>query len=264
MAQNANKSRITQEVKQTNEVIRKATAAEPVKEKNGNIPLDQAKPQPLSDKGDEAPKEKKTKAGDEAVITSKGSAFFDTKQSVGVFTDDVVVVHPQFHLTCEELQVFMLKDSEKPVKGDANNSADGAIMRRKTPLPGEEPEPEPDSSIREAIAKGPKVVIQKLTETGDVQVGICRHATYVGATGDIIMRDYPQLQRGNNLMIATDPSTYFVIKQNGKVTSEGPSTSKIVQGDDSKKPATIAPHAAPSGNEHLPQPRFSSPKPKNN
>lgn len=172
------------------------------------------------------------------VITSEGAAFFDSKQAMGVFTDDVIVNHPQFHITCDVLEVYMLKDGETPE----------AKPRPANVLPGET-EHTPDSSVKQAIAKGRKVVIQKLSETGEVQIGICRHATYVGATGDIIMRDYPQVQRGRNVVIATDPSTVMTIKPTGELRTQGPNRVDIIQGEDNKKGSTgsgVAPAAGAS------------------
>jgi lipopolysaccharide export system protein LptA len=207
------------------------------------VPVDAsaAKPEPLK-ATPLTSKAKKEPA--RTIITSQGAAFFDSKTSMGVFTDDVVVAHPQFHLTGDELEIYMLKDSEKPA-APLNNS--GEPIRPAGVLPGEgPPSGGADSGIRQAIAKGRKVVIQKLSETGEVQVGICRHATYVGATGDIIMRDFPQVQRGMNVIRATAPSTIITILANGRLKVNGPSTTDIIQEAD-KKPARTSPEADPNG-----------------
>lgn len=158
-------------------------------------------------------------------IVSQGALYFDPVQSLAVFTDDVVVDHPQFHLTSDELQVYMLKD------GEANPKAD-AVTPPATP--GEAPKPKSDSSVKQAIATGRKVVIQKLSEKGEMQIGICRHATYIGENGDIILREMPQVQRSRNLIIATDPATYMILKQNGELKVFGPNKVKIIQEADKK------------------------------
>jgi len=182
------------------------------------------------------------------IITSQGAAFFDSKQAMGVFTDDVVVNHPQFHLTSDELEVYMIKQAA-PKEGEAPaEKSDKPPVREAGVLPGEKGPAQPDNNIRQAIAKGRKVVIQKLSENGEAQIGTCRHATYVGATGDIIMRDYPQVQRGPNVVIATDPSTVMTIKQNGELVTKGPNRVDIIQeadkkgggGNNAAKPAAAA------------------------
>ena len=166
-------------------------------------------------------------------IVSQGALYFDSAQSMAIFTEDVVVNHPQFHLTCDELQVYMLKEGEKDPKK--------AAPAPPSP-PGEAPKPKQDSSVKQAIATGRKVVIQKRSENGEMQIGISRHATYIGESGDIILREMPQVQRARNLIIATDRSTYMVFKQNGELKVHGPARTEIIQeaAKKGKEPATAA------------------------
>jgi lipopolysaccharide export system protein LptA len=163
-------------------------------------------------------------------IVCQGSMFFDSKQSMAVFTDDVVVNHPEFHLTSDELQVYMLKEDGKP--------KDVAVVKPRAS--GEVPKPKQDSSIKQAIATGRKVVIQKMSENGDMQIGICRHATYIGESGDIILREMPQVQRAKNLIIAKDKSTYMILKQSGELKVFGPNEVKIIQEADKKEKVPAA------------------------
>lgn len=180
--------------------------------------------------------EKPNAAGETHIdIVSQGALYFDSAQSMAVFTDDVVVNHPQFHLTCDELQVYMLKENEKP--------DDAATAKPAAPV--EAPKSNQDSSVKQAIATGRKVVIQKLSETGEMQIGISRSATYIGESGDIILREMPQVQRARNLIIATDRSTYMILKQNGELKVHGPSRTEIIQ-EAAKK--TKEPAAAAAGN----------------
>lgn len=230
--------------------------------------------------GGDAPPVKKD---NDVHITGQGAAYFDSKEMIGVFTDDVEVVHPQFHLYCEQLEIYMLKDKEKQeiqqkqqaaataksISAPASPSAPvipGAIVTSTsaartgepnalTPSPGtpatpakpdgKDKEPQQDSSIRQAIARGPKVVIIKNTENGDPQIGVCRNATYVGENGDIILRDMPLVQRDNNVHYATDPSTYMIIKQDGQLKTFGPSQTDIIQQKEKKEAAPSAAPAAP-------------------
>ena len=105
-----------------------------------------------------APGGKTDAAGDSHIdIVCQGALYFDSAQSMAVFTDDVVVNHPQFHLTSDELQVYMLKEGETKPK---------EVPPPKPPVPGEAPKPKSDTSVKQAIATGRKVVIQKRSETG--------------------------------------------------------------------------------------------------
>ncbi len=195
------------------------------------VQLTDAKPMPLRP----TPLERTEKdPPSRTVITSKGSAFFDSRQAMGVFTDDVECSHPQFHLNSDTLEVFMLKDDEKA-------ELEAKLAKRPMRLPDAPEEPEPDKSVKQAIAKGRKVIIQKLSETGELQIGISRHATYVGENGDVILRDWPQVQRGRNVVVATDPSTVMTIKQNGALKTQGPNRVDIVQEGDKKAPINQVP-----------------------
>ena len=172
--------------------------------------------------------------GSKVIITCTGAAFFDSETSIALFTDNVEVRHPQFFVLCDEFEVHMLKD-EKPKEGEkpkaeAKPDAGGATKAPGTPAGGTgETAPDNDSGIKFAIARGRMVTIEKLTETGEIQVGNARHATYDGATGDILLRDFPQVQRGHHLQIATSPATTMTLKQNGALNTRGPSRTEIIQ-----------------------------------
>lgn len=197
------------------------------------------KPVPLRQTTLENPEMK----GNKVVVTCTGAAFFDAEKSIAIFTDNVEVHHPQFYVSCDEFEVHMLQQ-EKPTAGAQDKPGQLAAPapvsnsgQSQTKSTGAS-----DSNIKMAIARGRKVVIEKLTENGDVQVGQCRHATYVGATGDILLRDWPQVQRGQHLQIATDPNTRMTLKQNGALQTEGPSRTEILQ------------DAKPKGGTHLKSP----------
>ena len=142
-----------------------------------------------------------TKPVSRAVVDS-GNAFFDSKTGFGVFVDDVVLDHPEFRLTADELELYMLPKDTAP-KGEAP-LAKGV-----------------NGEIKSAIAKGRKVVIIKRTPDGGTQTGIGREAVYDGATGDMILRGWPQIQKGNNLTVASEPTTYFILKADGHFYAKG-------------------------------------------
>lgn len=194
--------------------------------------------------------------GSKIIITCTGAAFFDSETAIALFTDNVEVRHPQFFVSCDEFEVHMVKD-EKPKDGKPAPAANTAGGKAKAKGKGVDPIKDPlsapptatpaapgaasggqmpsgESDIKFAIARGRMVTIEKLTENGEVQIGHAKHATYEGATGNITLRDFPQVQRGSNLQIATDPSTVMVLKQNGALDTKGPSRTEIIQQDKSK------------------------------
>jgi lipopolysaccharide export system protein LptA len=149
-----------------------------------------------------------------AIIEADNSVF-DLKTSVFIYTGHVRARHPDFYIECEELEVHMVKQEEskggpKPAPKVANDPIliDG---KKKSEAP----------PIKKAIARGPMVTIEKRSEQGDVQQGKCRRLDYDGATGDITLSDYPQVQRGNVLQIATQSDTTMVFKKSGKFITNG-------------------------------------------
>ncbi len=251
------------------------------------------KPKAADGKAGEVP----VKVDNDIHIYAEGVAYFDSREAIGVFTDQVELQHPGFHLFCEQLEIYMLKDSEKKgssaepaagapkpsvgtappggpggaasVAGAANSDTTGTVGRAAdpdalapkagpaapstppgaAPKPGEAPKsdaPQPDKNIRQAIARGPKVVIIKKTETAENQIGVCRNATYIGENGDIILRDMPLVQRGNHVHYAIDPSTYMIIHQNGKLDTHGPAKTDIIEEKEETPAAGVTPATAPA------------------
>ena len=205
-----------------------------------------AKPEPM--RATPLEPEKRKDDGKTTTITASGAAFFDSKESIGVFTDDVVVNDPQFHITCDVLEVFMKKGSVdgKP----AAQPAPAVDPNAPRPLPGEGPGSGgfKDSGVDKAIAKGRKVVIQKVSDTGEAQIGVCRHATYDGKTGDIILKDWPQVQDGSRTVTATERSTVMTLKQNGQFEAVGRYRTVLGKEEESKggSVSVPAPGAAPA------------------
>ncbi|MEQ1751855.1 MAG: LptA/OstA family protein, partial [Prosthecobacter sp.] len=149
-----------------------------------------------------------------AIIEADNSVF-DLKTSIFIYTGHVRARHPDFYIECEELEVHMVKqDESKSGQKPAPKVANDPILidgRKKSEAP----------PIKKAIARGPMVTIEKRSEQGDVQQGKCRRLDYDGATGDITLSDYPQVQRGNVLQIATQSDTTMVFKKSGKFITNG-------------------------------------------
>jgi lipopolysaccharide export system protein LptA len=192
-------------------------------------------------------------------IIDAGSSFFDTKSGFGVFVDDVVLNHPSFHLTSDELEIYMNKDEPK----DATDAKDGAAATPSGPTAGElaqdgaahtalgkgeqaPSERKVGGNIKTAIAKGRKVLITSMSAEGVLQTGMGREVVYDGATGDKILRGWPQIQKGPNLTVATEPTTYFIIKENGNFQAlGGRAQTRIVQEDEKKAPVPPPANPAP-------------------
>jgi lipopolysaccharide export system protein LptA len=194
------------------------------------------------------------------VIVSE-SSFFDSREGFGVFVGDVVLDHPEFHLTSDELEVYMHKEQKPAESADPNapptppalppGPTAGQLAEKgaatdttKGPAPSER---KMNDNLKKAIAKGRKVVINKLSPEGDPQIGTGQEAEYDGDSGDVILRGMPQIQNGRNLQVAIDPTTYFVIKRDGRFSHHGGrAQTRIIQEDEKKKAAPPASGTSPA------------------
>ena len=122
------------------------------------------------------------------------------------------------------------KPDLKTVAATAPSSA-GASGAAKPVAPVYSAENPADNSIEKAIAKGRKVVIIKHNPDGKIQIGQSRYAYYDGNTGDITLRESPQVQDGNNLHIATEPTTVMILTQAGALHTTGRARTDLIQAD---------------------------------
>ncbi|MCB1208039.1 MAG: hypothetical protein KDK97_01870 [Verrucomicrobiales bacterium] len=177
------------------------------------------------------------------------SNLFDPNTNIGIFQGNVRVRSPEFYLEADEFEVHMKRevvgDAKAPTvppapvakAGDPNVITSETIPGGAAPAQGAKDAampPAEQSSVERAIARGRRVIIEKLTETGDVQVGQCKRAVWNGQTHEMLLEIMPQVQRDNNLVIATAESTTMTILESGRFTSNGPTTTQILQGADAK------------------------------
>jgi lipopolysaccharide export system protein LptA len=191
------------------------------------------KPMPLPPIGNGQTVSKKT-----TVTIDADEAAFDSKSAIIIYTGHVRARHPQFYIECEELEVHMVKDDPKAAKKPAPP---------KDPILSKDSGKKQDSGIKMAIARGPMVIIEKLAENGDIQIGKCKKAVYRSATGQIVMSDLPQVQRGNMLHIADQPDTEMTFDPNGKLHTSGHTRTVILQGEEGAS-STPRGNLLPTGN----------------
>lgn len=134
----------------------------------------------------------------ETVITAQQEATFDNKTSIAEFTGAVVVKDPQFTLTCDRLKAYL--------------------------KPG-------GKGLEKVEAIGNVVIRQENTDDrGSDVVSVARSglAVFVPATGDIELRESPQIAQGINAHVATEPQTRMILNRAGKINTIGGSKTVIV------------------------------------
>ena len=176
-----------------------ATAAEPPT--IGGVPV------PDPDVGADVPINRKVQAeNDKMRIICEGTSFYDKSGNVVLFEDQVVAKHPGFLINCEEMEVFLEAGAITPGGGE-----------KQKPVAGRD-----TAGIRRAVAKGKgkQVDLVRFTPKGEL-VGKCGLAIYNGRTGDIEMRDWPQVSNGKFTRRAATKDAVIIIRQNGKHKTTG-------------------------------------------
>jgi hypothetical protein len=192
-------------------------------------------PQPLVPAPLAAPVDKKK----EVIVIAADSMIWDSSQSIMVAVGNVDLKHPEFHLTCEELEVHMKKEK-----------ADAKAKEPATAAPAPQGGAMNASSLDKAIARGPKVIVEKQGEDGKIMTGQCRLLIHDGSTQITTLRIWPQVSDGNSMQVADEESCVMVLSPQGTLTTRGRSHAEIVN---EKAPTKKEePKAAPASNGTAP------------
>jgi lipopolysaccharide export system protein LptA len=166
------------------------------------------------------------------VIIEADRSDFDLNNAVFIYSGHVKARHPDFYIECEELEVHMIKEDEDKSKKGADKPK---AAPRQDPIiasgAGKGKKEDKAPPIRKAIARGPMVIIEKRSLEGDVQQGRCRRLEYDGSTRNITLSDYPQVQKGNVLHIATTADTTMVFDKEGRLSTNGRPRTVILSDD---------------------------------
>jgi len=196
-------------------------------------------PAPRAERNAESDPPKKEKGPTE--ITSN-EATFEQRTHRAVFSGSVVVIDPEFHLTCDKLTA-LLKHDEKATPGAPKPAVAAAA---KPPKPKETPDAEEAKAkpkngkggggLEKATAEGHVVITQEKRDAGGSvtkNVGRGTKAIYEADTGDITLYGMPQVQQGFNTCIATDESTVITLNRDGRMKVIGPHKTVIQSSSES-------------------------------
>lgn len=156
-----------------------------------------------------------TAKGTPTIIVEADRSDFDLNKAIFIYSGHVRARHPDFYIECEELEVHMIQEEMTGKKGGPTK----APPTLTTPKDGKKSDKAPP--IKKAIARGPMVIIEKRSLDGDVQQGRCKRMDYDGATGNITLSDFPQVQKGNVLHSAITADTTMVFDKEGRLHTNG-------------------------------------------
>jgi lipopolysaccharide export system protein LptA len=159
--------------------------------------------------------------GTEHTTIDSNALDFDTKASTATFTGDVTVLSPQFRITTDgKFVVQMKKDSKKPALTAVTAAAAvGTGLSQASDT----------SNIEFADADGRMVTVEKKDKDGKLKKGTARHMHYDGKTGDVTLRDNPQVQDGMHMIIGIEPTTKIILSKDGKLSVFGRARTELIQ-----------------------------------
>ncbi|MES2596009.1 MAG: LptA/OstA family protein [Verrucomicrobiota bacterium] len=177
--------------------------------------------------------------GNPTAIIESDKVNFDNNTGIIIYTGHVRARHPDFYIECEELELHMIKEEEEAAKGKGKDKAKALPTPTKADPTGPKAKKgDKAPPIKKAFARGPMVIIEKRDPTGDVQQGRCKRLEYDGATGNITLSDFPQVQKGNILHSAITADTVMIFDREGRLSTNRPSRTTILSDE---KPAGTTP-----------------------
>ena len=132
------------------------------------------------------------------IIDAQQGAWFDDNSNTVEFFGKVVVHDPQFTLTCDRLNVVMNKNRQGLQLVTAMGNVD--IEQQGTNDSGEKVK----------------------------SVGKAGTAIYEPATGDITLKEWPQVRQGKNYQVATEEGTVMVLNNKGTFRTNGKTRTVIL------------------------------------
>ncbi len=170
----------------------------------GGVPVEGHGPAPGDEVSATADRGEETRP--ETVIDADGRVIFDGSGRFGkgyqvvIFEDNVRVTHPDFVMTSDRLTAYFKQPENAPAK-------DG-----ESPDPGGEEAESSGKKLERAVASGREVTVRKKMEGGEDQIAKARKVTYFADRDEVMLEIWPQVQRGQNLVIAKSKDTIIVLK----------------------------------------------------
>lgn len=163
------------------------------------------------------------------IIDNDDGAWFDDATSSLEFKGNVVVRDPQFKLFCDKLYVVMNPNRQGvqkivataiPKNSFANSTSTNSVS---------------SNNILSAASTGYVTLEQENTnDQGEFVKTIARagEVTYEPATGNLTLKQKPEIQQGANCQVATEDSTIMILNKKG--TSQTIGKSQIIVVDPNK------------------------------
>ena len=171
----------------------------------------------------------------ETDIDASTSASFNSKDRIAIFTGNVRVKDPRFELACDELTVYLNKGAAQGTPAPDASATPPPLKPEPSAAPGEAPTPAPPGGgIDHAVATGHVIIIQRkaATKPGEedkLSIGRGGLGTFDNKSGDMVLKDWPNLEQNGSSLVATAQGTVMTIHRDSSMNTVGPSKTILIQ-----------------------------------
>lgn len=189
--------------------------------------------------GEEKPAAPREKPQNATEITAN-NAEFNNKTHIAIFTGEVIVVNPDFNVTCDKLTAYLKHDDKSAA------AAPTSLQKPLNPAPAADPGSPAKSKggLEKAIAEvnpGGKVVItqEKKEADGSIthSVGKGDKAVYDAVSGNITLTGSPEIRQGISKVVPTEDGVTLIINRDGKYKAIGRTKTLLQDNEKSDKSA---------------------------
>jgi lipopolysaccharide export system protein LptA len=126
-------------------------------------------------------------------------ANIEKASGIAVFSGNVGLKHPQFHLKCEKLTIWIRREAETGPRPTPSGGGESSVGR-----------------LDKALAVGGVEIVQdRVDENGKKirNVGRGAEATFESGSGDLTLKGNPEVEADGNMVRSTDERTIIILNQ---------------------------------------------------
>ena len=160
-------------------------------------------------------------------ISSDDGMFFDATSGTAVYQKNIIITHPQYHLTCsDEFKAILKQAPKQEKKEEATPTTPENAKEADTANTPDTNQLAKFTGLDKAIATG-NVVIKAKDSKGKLIIAKAQIATYDADTGVMILKGgRPTIQQGEQIARILSDSGYIKIDSNMNVVLQGRSEIK--------------------------------------
>ena len=175
------------------------------------------------------------------------NAEFNNKTHIAIFNGKVIVVNPDFNVTCDKLTAYLKHDDKPAVKPTPAVGAGTPADPKPKPASDATPAAPSKGGLERAHAEmtngGRVVITQDKKETDGTMTnstGTAEQADYNATTGDIKLTGNPEIRQGISHVVPAEEGVILILNRDGRYRAIG-RTKTLLQDKEKEKDKTPKP-----------------------